>query len=79
MSFEDVETDLSCLEMDVRVEDLGHKGDFRWIDGVVLIDLEAKSEPSLLIGCFRRSPDESFPVEQVIIDRLEQNILVLRS
>ena len=79
LCLEDVETDLSSLEVNVGVEDLSQKPDLGRTYRVVLLNVEAKFEPPLAVWSVRRAANVALPVEEVVVHWLEQNVLVARA
>lgn len=63
--------------MNVWVEDLSLELHLRGIHRVVLVYCKVKCEPPLLVRSVWRSLYVAFPVEEIVIDGLKQDVLLL--
>ena len=66
LRLQDVQADLSRLEMDIWVVALGEHFDLGCINWIILADSDVKFEPTLLEGRVRWSLDIGNPFVQII-------------
>ncbi len=62
--------------MDVRVENSSEETGFRGRKWIVLLYFETQFEPALFVGCVRWALDVTMPVEKVVVDWCQQDVLV---
>ena len=59
------------------MEDLGDESCFGGLDRIILRDCYVESKPSFLEGRVWGTFDKSFPVEEVVVNGPEQDIIIL--
>ena len=64
--FEDLEANLTCFKVDIRVEDASYELNFWRSLRIILTDLKLQLEPALVKGRVRRPLHISHPFKQVV-------------
>lgn len=74
VTLQDVQADLTRVKVNIRMEDLCHEAHLRRRDRIVLLNLEVQLEPPARIGGIWGPLDVASPVEEVVLDRVQEDV-----